>query len=154
MMMSGSTGGPAGGHPRVQPPVSGPLPVQRDATAATPRHGPRDSPAPLLSDSNTLHRSALLARAPRPRRGRPSQPEPDRRQRADQPGPEWDLCDDIVQQLFATGTAMRITQRRCGDNPEVAGRIAQHMNDLQRIIEQIRSTMSEPRILPPQSHPS
>ena len=47
---------------------------------------------------------------------------------------------------------MRITQRRCGDNPEVAGRIAQHMNDLQRIIEQIRSTMSEPRILPPQSH--
>ena len=62
------------------------------------------------------------------------------------------MCDDIVQQLFATGIAMRTTQRRCSDHPEVAARIAEHMNDLQRIIEQLRSTRPEPRTLPPQPH--
>ncbi|HZM66329.1 MAG TPA: hypothetical protein VFC16_08520 [Nakamurella sp.] len=50
--------------------------------------------------------------------------------------------------------AMRTTQRRCSDNPEVAGRIAEHMNDLQRIIEHIRSITPEPRTLPPQSRPN
>jgi len=157
-MMSDSTLKPAGGgHPRIEPPASGPLPIQHDATAAAPRHGQHgqhDSPAPRLSDRNTPHRSVLLIRARRLRRGRPSQAELDRRQPADQPGPECDLCDDIVQQLFATGIAMRTTQRRCRDHPEVAARIAEHMNDLQRIIDQLRSTTPVPRALPPQSHVS
>lgn len=61
------------------------------------------------------------------------------------------MCDDIVQQLFATGLAMRSTQRRCGDHPEVAGRLAEHMNDLQSIIEQIRCTLPTPPTVPPQS---
>ena len=157
-MMSDSTLKPAGGgHPRIEPPASGPLPIQHDATAAAPRqgqHGQHDSPAPRRSERNTPHRSVILIRARRLSRGRPSQAEPDRRQPADQPGPECDLCDDIVQQLFATGIAMRTTQRRCRDHPEVAARIAEHMNDLQRIIDQLRSTTPVPRALPPQSHVS
>jgi hypothetical protein len=50
--------------------------------------------------------------------------------------------------------AMRTTQQRCRDNPDVAGRIAEHMNDLQSIINQIRSTGPEPRTLPLQTYPN
>ena len=67
--------------------------------------------------------------------------EQERRQPGGQPGPEWDLCDDVIQQLFAVGIAMRITQGRCDDHPEVAA----------RIVEELRSTMPEPRTLPAQS---
>jgi hypothetical protein len=147
-MMLGSTGKPVDGHPRIQPTVARPLPVQRDAAAAAPRHSPHDGTAPRLWDRNMLHGSGLLVRARRSRRGRSGQAELDRRHPADQPGPDWDLCDDIVQQLFATGIAMRTTQRRCSDHPEVAARIAEHMNDLQRTIEQLRSATPEPRALP------
>ena len=76
--------------------------------------------------------------------------EQERRQPGGQPGPEWDLCDDVIQQLFAVGIAMRITQGRCDDHPEVAARIVDHMTDLQRIVEELRSTMPEPRTLPAQ----
>ena len=150
-MTSDSTG-EAAGH-RIQPPVAGPLLVQCDATAA-PWQGPHGSPATRLSDRNATRRSTLLARVRRPRRRRPSPAEPEPRHPAAQPETVWDRSDDIVQHLFATGMAMRTTQRRCGDNPEVAGRIAEHMNDLQRIIEHIRSITPEPRTLPPQSRPN
>ena len=48
-------------------------------------------------------------------------------------GPECDVCDDIIQQLFAIGIAMRITFRHCNDLPVVAARIVDHMKDLQRM---------------------
>jgi len=55
------------------------------------------------------------------------------------PGP--DLCDGVIQQPFAIGLAMRTTQQRCGNQPAVTGRITKHMNDLQHVIQQIRSTV-------------
>ena len=150
-MMSRSTGRPPGNHPRIQPPLAGLLPVQRDATVVASRHIPHDNPAPGFSEREPLHPSALIARYRRSRRGRPRRPVLDRGQPADQPGVGWDLCDDIVQQLFAVGIAMQTTQRRCTDHPEVAARIAEHMNDLQQIIEQLRSTTPEPTSLPAKS---
>ena len=54
--------------------------------------------------------------------------------------PDPDLCDDVIQQLFAIGLALRTTQQRCGNQPVVTGRIAGHLNDLQHVIQQIRST--------------
>jgi|GEM_PF-4265680 len=65
------------------------------------------------------------------------------------PGPDPDLCDDIVQQLFAVGLAMQITRRRSTDQPEVADRITAHLNDLQSIIKQIRSAALNPHTAPP-----
>jgi hypothetical protein len=46
-MMSGSTGKPAGGHLRVQPPAARPVPVQRHATAAAPRKAIHTEPRKL-----------------------------------------------------------------------------------------------------------
>lgn len=56
------------------------------------------------------------------------------------PTPDPALCDDVIQQLFAIGLAMRTTQQHCTDQPAVAARIAEHMNHLQHLIQQIRST--------------
>jgi len=58
------------------------------------------------------------------------------------PGP--DLWDDVIQQLFATGLAMRTTQRRCSGEPVVSARMTEHMNDLQHLIRQIRSSALAP----------
>jgi len=56
-------------------------------------------------------------------------------------GPTQDpgLCDEVLQQLFAIGLAISTTQQRCNDQPAVAARIAEHMTDLQHVIEQVRS---------------
>ena len=67
-------------------------------------------------------------------------------------GPEWDRCDDIVQQLFAIGLAMQISRQFCGDRPELAARITGHMNDLQGMIHQIRSAVPAPVPLRPGSY--
>ena len=57
---------------------------------------------------------------------------------------ELDLADDIVQQLFAIGLALRTTQRQLAEQePAAAARIDDHMDGLQRVIHQLRSTILE-----------
>jgi len=46
--------------------------------------------------------------------------------------------------LFAIGLAMQISRQLCGDRPELAARLTGHMNDLQGMIQQIRSTVLDP----------
>ena len=54
---------------------------------------------------------------------------------------ELDLTDDLIQQLFAIGLAMRTTQRRSAEQqPAVAARIADHVHELQQVVQRIRST--------------
>ncbi len=119
--------------------------VQHDATAAsTLDHGAQENPVTRLADGDGILRAAHLARARRRRQARPD----------GRPAPDSDLCDDVVQQLFAIGLAMRTTQRRCGDQPEVAARIAEHMDGLQRVIQQIRSTALDPRAVPAPPSPA
>jgi hypothetical protein len=45
---------------------------------------------------------------------------------------------DVIERLHAIGLAMRTTQRRLAEYPEVAGRITDHLNELQQVIDQIR----------------
>ncbi len=46
---------------------------------------------------------------------------------------------------------MHTTGQLCGDRPELAARITGHMNDLQLIIQQIRSTVLDPPTVRPES---
>ena len=80
-------------------------------------------------------RAAHLARARRRRQSAPDW----------RPEPDANLCDDVIQQLYAIGLAMRSTALRCADRPKVAARIAGHLNDMQGVIHQIRSTVLDPR---------
>ena len=155
--MSSGTGKPSDNHSRFQPQVGGPGPMLHEAIPETPgnslqpghRRWPspeHDSPALRSREGDAPRRSALLAQDRRPGRS-----ELDRREPAGQPGTEWDRCDDIIQQLFAIGVAMRVTERRCKDHPEIAARIVDHMADLQRIVKELRSTTPEPPPLHAQS---
>jgi len=56
---------------------------------------------------------------------------------------DLDLHDDVIQRLFALGLAMQTTQRSSMVQPSVAGRIGDHMNDLQQVVQKIRSTLEE-----------
>ena len=56
---------------------------------------------------------------------------------------DLDLHDDVIQRLFAIGLAMQATQRSSAEQPAVAGRISDHMNDLQQVVQKIRSTLEE-----------
>ena len=57
---------------------------------------------------------------------------------------ELELADDIVQQLFAVGLALRTTQRQLAEQePAAAARIDDHMDGLQCVIHQLRSTILE-----------
>ena len=51
-----------------------------------------------------------------------------------------DMHDQVLQQLYGVGMAMQSTQQRI-QAPEVAARITDHMNKLQRIILDIRSAI-------------
>ncbi len=51
-----------------------------------------------------------------------------------------DLHDHVIQRLFAVGLAMHGTHRRA-DNPEVAERISDHIDQLHEVIQDIRSTI-------------
>ena len=64
---------------------------------------------------------------------------------------ELELTDDIIGQLFAIGLAMRTTQQRSTEQPAVAARIADHLHELQHVVQQIRSTTvdTEPDHAPP-----
>jgi len=53
-----------------------------------------------------------------------------------------DLPDDLLQRLYAIGLALQITRRRSEQLPEVADRITSHINDLQRIVQQLRSIIT------------
>ena len=58
---------------------------------------------------------------------------------------EFKLADDIVQQLYAVGLALRTTQRRLAEqDPAAAARIDDHMDGLQRVIHQLRSSILDP----------
>ncbi len=62
-----------------------------------------------------------------------------------------DLHDQVIQRLFAVAMAMEGTQRRV-ENPLIAGRLADHVDQLHRTILQIRSAIfdlrQEPDVLP------
>ena len=65
---------------------------------------------------------------------------------------ELELTDDIIQQLFAIGLAMRTTQQRSADQqPAVAARIADHVHEPKQVVQQIRSATVdiEPDQAPP-----
>ena len=65
---------------------------------------------------------------------------------------ELELTDDVIQQLFAIGLAMRTTQQRSAEQqPAVAARIADHVHELKQVVHQIRSTTvdTEPDQAPP-----
>ena len=55
---------------------------------------------------------------------------------------EVELPDDLLQRLYAIGLALQITRRRSEQLPEVADRITSHINDLQRIVQQLRSIIT------------
>ena len=64
----------------------------------------------------------------------------------------WELTDDVIQQLFAIGLAMRTTQQRSAEQqPAVAARIADHVHELKQVVQQIRSRTvdTEPEQGPP-----
>jgi hypothetical protein len=127
------------------------VPVEHDAIAAAPHRGPTHSRVSPRPDADALRRTAQLDLARRRRQAVPGRAAPRRARPEEGRGPEWDRGDDIVQQLFAIGLAMHTTRQLCGDQPELAARITGHMNDLQRIIGQIRSTVLDPPTVRPES---
>ena len=122
----------------------GQVPIERDAMAAAPHPGSPHSPVSPRLDADALRRTAHLEQARRRRQPVPGCASPRQAQPEDARGAEWDRADNIVQQLFAVGLAMHTTMQLFGDRPEVAARISEHMNDLQLIVGQIRSTMLDP----------
>jgi hypothetical protein len=112
------------------PPVVEFVPVQHDA---------HEGPPTQRRDWDVIPRAAWLALA---RRHRPGWPRP-----SGAPVPDQDLirtCDDIVQQLFAIGLAMR-TIPAALQRPSGGGRPDHRAhNDLQRVIRQIHGAVLDP----------
>lgn len=52
-----------------------------------------------------------------------------------------DLHDHVIQRIFAVGLAMQGTRRRAGDLPDVAERLDAHIDELQAVIQEIRTTI-------------
>jgi len=55
---------------------------------------------------------------------------------------------DVVERLDEIGLAMRTTQLRSTDDPELADRITDHLNELQQVIDQIRGTFTPCEVAP------
>jgi DNA-binding NarL/FixJ family response regulator len=55
---------------------------------------------------------------------------------------------DVVERLDEIGMAMRTTQRRSTEHPELADRITDHLNELQQVIDQIRGTFTPCEVAP------
>ena len=127
--------------PLLHRPVVGVVPAEPDVTAAAAANRGRVGPQP---DTDVLGRTAQLALAWQRRPAESGPAAPPAARPADGRGPEWERCDDIVQRLFAIGLAMQISRQLCGDRPELAARITGHMNDLQGMIQQIRSAAPAP----------
>lgn len=53
---------------------------------------------------------------------------------------DLDLQSEVIERLDAIGLAMRTTARRSAEHPELARRIADHLTELQQVIDQIRGT--------------
>ena len=51
-----------------------------------------------------------------------------------------DLHDHVIQRLFAIGLGMQSTHRR-SDSPEIAGRLTEHIDQLQEVIQDIRTAI-------------
>jgi len=98
----------------------------------------------LRPTGSVIPRTAHLALARQRRQAAAGRAAPRSARPEDGRGPEWERCDDVVQRLFAIGLAMQISRQLCGDRPELAARLTGHMNDLQGMIHQIRSTVLEP----------
>ena len=135
--------------PLVHRTVVGVVPVEPDVTAAAAAHSGRVRPP---SDTDVLGRTAHLAVARQRRPEVSGQAAPPSARPEDVRGPEWERCDDIIQRLFAIGLAMQISRQLCGDRPEMAARITGHMNDLQGMIQQIRSAAPDPLPVRPGSY--
>ena len=52
-----------------------------------------------------------------------------------------DLHDTVVQRLFATGLSLQATIRRCEDRPELAERLEQAVDEIDRTVKEIRATI-------------
>lgn len=52
-----------------------------------------------------------------------------------------DLHDTVIQRLFATGLSLQGTLRRCDDHPEVYARIDGAVDEIDRTVKEIRSTI-------------
>ncbi len=61
---------------------------------------------------------------------------------------DLDQQSDVIERLDAIGLAMRTTARRSAEHPELARRIADHLNELQQVIDQIRGTTTLGEIAP------
>jgi hypothetical protein len=130
--------------------VVGLIPAEPDVTADMAPHRGRVRSQP---DADVLRRTTHLALARQRRQAVSGRAEAPRAARQEVGrGPEWERCDDIVQQLFAIGLAMQISRQLCGDRPELAARITGHMNDLQGMIQQIRSAVPAPLPVRPGSY--
>ena len=55
---------------------------------------------------------------------------------------------DVVERLDEIGLAMRTTQRRSTEHPELADRMTDHLNELQQVIDEIRGTSTPCEIAP------
>jgi len=55
---------------------------------------------------------------------------------------------DVVERLDEIGLAMRTTQLRLTEHPELADRITDHLNELQQVIDQIRGTFTPCEVAP------
>ena len=55
---------------------------------------------------------------------------------------DLDLHYDVIERLQAIGLAMRTTQRRSTEQPALVGRITEHLNELQQVVDQIRCTIT------------
>jgi len=152
-MTFSATGSPPD-NPRIRLPIVGLVPVEHDAMAAALHRGPQHGRVSPRPDADALRRTAQLDLARRRSQAVPGRAEPRRARPEDGREPEWDPGDDIVQQLFAIGLAMHTTGQLCGDRPELAARITGHMNDLQLIIQQIRSTVLDHRPSDPSPAPT
>lgn len=65
---------------------------------------------------------------------------------------DLDLHYDVIERLHTIGLAMRTTQRRSTEQPALAGRITDHLNELQQVVDQIRCTIP-PRQADPDDGP-
>jgi FixJ family two-component response regulator len=55
---------------------------------------------------------------------------------------DLDLHYDLIDRLQSIGLAMRTTQRRSTEQPGLADRITDHLDELQQVVDQIRWTIT------------
>ena len=60
---------------------------------------------------------------------------------------DLELHDDVIQELFAIGLALQITQQRTASEPDLANRVNDHLTALHEVVQLVRSTIidTEPK---------